>query len=492
VTAAPARRCAVCVDASSAHGAFLEPAQSLAPFAPRLARHAPARRCAVFASCAAALALLLALVPHARADEPEPPPEAGAGDYTEELADTLPRGWVETTFGARGTGSGAAHTSERVSFHAEDGSGVLRGGDPSLGEGWLAAPAGRGSFRLGRLAPRWGRGLLLGAAAEPWTFEPEDRGDRSALRGHAGDGAELRAGAAEMLAGRFGTRALAGVRAGAGPLALGVLASPRASAASLAASATPLTAELAIDPRGRWRAELALRRGRPGRTLALRVRGGLPGFASPAEPARAGPARVAAAQAVHAHARRTLRARAALWWFGPAAGGASASLEVQQRLVHHADVVFGCEEQHGTRRDPALTAVPAAAGMRQGFWCEWRGRVNGRGFTLRHELWGAGALARPALHRVLTARGESPLPWGASLAISQRAYSARGETLYLSEVDADRLVLHATSGTGARTRAELTLPVPGGRARAALEWTSSPGSHPAPAWTLEWSRRTRS
>ena len=156
-------------------------------------------------------------------------------------------------------------------------------------------------------------------------------------------------------------------------------------------------------------------------------------------------------------------------------------------------VVFGIEEQHGTRRDPALFASSrSTSGLRQGWWCEWRGQRDERELALRHELWGERAFARRALRRVLVARGGTALPLGGALTLQHAVWSARsGEKLWLPEAGDDRLTLRAVSGAGNRSRLELDVPALGGRARAGVTWTEGAGRRAPPGWTLEWTRRTR-
>jgi hypothetical protein len=446
---------------------------------------------------ALALAFALAATParQARAQSPEPPPEAEPGDYSVERADSLDPGWTETTFDARGRLGAAPRTGERMRFRSGESAGSIRGGADPLAGARLEAPLGAGTLRAGRLGPRWGRGLLLGAAAQPWSLQADDRGEDAPLLGHAGDGAQWRTdeGGIELLAGRFTRRTLLGARVRRGGAALGVLGDGEEAQASLAAERGAFGAEWAADRRGRWRAELSARRRSARSTVTLRARGGLAGFRSLAERARAGPAHVLAAGVAANPGAGVLRAGAALWAFASGASGAAATLEVERRLVHHAAVAVGFEEQHGTRRDPALASAPAAdTPMRQGWWCEWRGRAGGRALDLRHELRGGRAFARRTVRRAIVARGESALPAGGSLAVTHSAWSTRaGESLWISESNGDLLTLRAASGAGERTQVVLVVPFVGGRARAAVDWTTVAARRAAPGWSLEWTRRTR-
>jgi len=443
----------------------------------------------------ACLLLAASLAASARAQEPEPPPEAAEGDWSAERADSLAPGWLETTFTSRGRLGTAPQSGERMSFRSGDASGTLRAGAEPLAGTRLKAPLARGTLGAGRLAPRWGRGLLLGAAAQPWAAQADDRGDDAPLRGHSGDGATWRSGGGglECLAGRFARCTLAGVRARTGAWSVAALAGGASAAFSLSAEGESFAAEVALDARGRWRAETLARR-RQGRALTvLRARGGLDAFRSLAEPLRAGPARVLSAATGVQDRSRSLRASGALWTFAAGAAGAVATLEVEQRLVQHANVAVGFEEQQGTRRDPAQVAVPASSnGFRQGWWCEWRCRGGGRSLDLRHELRGGRAFARQAVRRAVLVRGESGLPRGGSLAIQHSVWSARtGESSWIPESDGDVWTLRSAPGAGERTQVTIAAPLLGGRGKAAVEWTTTPARDPVPGWSLEWTRRTR-
>ena len=445
------------------------------------------------AVAAACVAPLFAVPSYAQ--ESEPPPEAGAGDWSAETADSLAPGWLETTFTSRGHAGGAPRSGERMRFRSGETSGAFRSGAEPLAGTRLSAPLWCGSLRAGRLAPRWGRGLLLGAGARPWSLQAEDRGDDAPLRGHSGDGATWRSegGALECVAGRFAKRTLAAAHLRAAATSLALLGGPRDAQASLSAERRDLAAEVAFGSRGRWRAEAQVRRRRGRETTLLRVRGGLAAFRSLAEPARAGPARVLAVNESVAGSARSMNAAGALWTFAAGAAGAAATLEVEQRLVQHGAVAVGFEEQQGTRRESAPGAVPGASnGMRQGWWCEWRGRERGLALNLRHELRGVRAFARQAVRRVLLVNGESELPFGLTLDVRHSAWSAlSGEASWIPESDGGLWTLRAAPGAGERTQVVIATPILGGRARAAVEWTTVPTRRTAPGWNLEWTRRTR-
>lgn len=445
------------------------------------------------ASRAFAACMIAAMFATARADELVPPPEAGEGDYEIERADSLADGAYETSYSAGGTPRTAPRRAQRVRFRGGGTSGSLREGDDALAGGRLEAPIARGTLRLGRLAPRWGRGLVFGAPAEPWSTAAADRGEGSAFRGRSGEGAAWEAGeSATLLTGRFARRTLWGARARAGPLLLGGAAVRGSGQASAGFGPEDASVEVAADGRGRWRAETAWLVDSPLR-VSLLVRAGSAGYRPLAEPRRAGPSRALAAAGTLARGGSETRALLAAWRFAPGTEGRRASLEVRQRLVHHAQVLIGFEEQRGTLRDPAgSTGAAVAAGMRQGAWGEWRGESPRGALALRHEWWGARAFARAAVRRVSVASGEAALPGGARLAIQHAVWIARrGERAWLLEPGEDRLVLRALSGAGSRTRCELTVPALGGRARLAIATAESGGKAATPHWTAEWTRRAR-
>jgi hypothetical protein len=428
----------------------------------------------------------------------EPPPEEPEGsDYEVESADSLAEGAIELGMGASGRVGARPRQTRRVRFNDRTLGGSVREGegDPlaggSIETGVLAGRAG-----IGRLAPRWGRGLLLGAAAEPWSAGASDRGATAPFRGRAGRGAWYRwggNGAFETLYGRFGKLDLTGGRACAGPFGFGALADRAGDAqASLSFSRGRTEQELAFDRAGRWRAEAALERSAGSRTLAARVRGGSAGLRSLAEPLRSGPARALAMELRDDAGWGQVRAQAALWRFAPGRGGARAALEARRRLDRSGSVALGFEERHGTPR--ASGRIP---GFRQGAWGEWRGEVAGLVLALRHEVLGAERLGRAAVRTVTAAQAELGGPSGSGLRITHCVYRVRsGESLYLIETASDRVILRAVSGTGRRTRVELRAPGAGGHINAALELQDAAGAPASaanrPRWTLDWTRRAQS
>jgi hypothetical protein len=91
---------------------------------------------------------------------------------------------------------------------------------------------------------------------------------------------------------------------------------------------------------------------------------------------------------------------------------------------------------------------------------------------------------------VTSARLEAHGPAGLELGITHTVFRVqRGESLYLPEIESDRLVLRALSGEGERTRIEARTPFAGGRVRAALHLASVSARESRPQWTLDWTRR---
>lgn len=428
----------------------------------------------------------------------EPPPEEPEGaDYEVESADSLGEGAIELGVGASGRAGARPRQTRRVRFNDRTlGGSVCEGDNDPLAGGSIETRVLAGRAGVGRLAPRWGRGLLLGAAAEPWSAAASDRGAGAPFRGRSGRGAWYRLGengALETLCGRFAKRDLAGGRARVGPVGFGVLADRAGDAqASLSFCRGRTEHELVFDRSGRWRAEAALERSAGSRTLAARVRGGAQGLRSLAEPLRSGPSRALALELRDDARWGRVRAQAALWRFAPGRAGARAAVEVRRRFRQRGSVAAGFEERHGTPRESGR--IP---GFRQGAWGEWRGEVTGLVLALRHEVLGAERLCRAAVRTVTAAQVEVGGPAGSGLRITHCVYRVRsGESLYLIETASDRVILRAVSGAGRRTRMELRAPVAGGHLSAALELQGVAGAPasaaPRPRWTLDWTRRARS
>ena len=447
--------------------------------------------------------LLVALTGPSYAQPLEPPPEAPEGtDYVIEPADTLAEGDVELGVGAASRAGGAPARRRRVRFSGDDLSGAVRegSGDPLAG-GSIDGRGGLGAFTAGRLAPRWGRGLLMGAAGDPWRRDALDRGSNAAFRGRAGEGVMLRRGAGngfDLLVGCFSRRRLAGARVRRGSLSLGSLVDGRNELqSSLALTRGAGDGELAWDRAGRWRAEALLERPlRPAEawTSSVRVRAGAGGFTSLAESGRPGPARAMAVGLEGPLRGCRIRPVAALWRYRAGIAGARAGLAVERPLAHHGALALGFEEQRGARRDRGDPAAAGtrAEGLRQGWWGEWWSGAGEMGLGVRHESWGERPWARGVVRSVTSARLEARGPGGIRLGIAHSVYKVRrGESLYLPEAESDRLILRAVSGEGERTRIEARSPFAGGRVRAALHLNTVPDRRARPDWTLDWTRRAR-
>lgn len=461
------------------------------------------------------LAALVLAAPGA-AQPLEPPPEAPEGtDYVIEPADTLAEGDVELGVGAASRAGGAPAHRRRVRFSGDELRGAVREGasDPLAG-GSVEGRGALGAFTAGRLAPRWGRGLLMGAAGDPWQREALDRGPGAAFRGRSGDGVMLRRGAGDgfdLLYGRFSRRRLAGARVRRGALGAGALSDGRSDLqASLAVAQGAGDAELAWDRAGRWRAEVMVERplgpgpdtarapaGLAGWTATARVRAGAGGFASLAERSRPGPDRALAAGLEGPFRGVRLHAVAALWRFRAGVAGARAGLAAERPLAQHGALALGFEEQRGSRRDrgdaaPFASPGARAEGLRQGWWGEWWSGAAGLALGVRHESWGERSWARGVVRSVTSARLEARGPIGIRLGLVHSVFKVRrGESLFLPEAESDRLVLRAVSGEGERTRIEARSPFAGGRVRAALHLNAASDRRTRPEWTLDWTRRAR-
>jgi hypothetical protein len=424
----------------------------------------------------------------------EPPPEVPEGtDYEVERADSLSDASLEVGFSASGRSGERPRSGRRVRFRGDGVSAQVRegAGDPLAGAAIDTRGAG-GVWRAGRLAPRWGRGLVLGSAGLPWSRSALDRGDDARFRGRAGDGLSYRrAGtvSVDALAGRFSRNDLACLRLGAGGASAGLVGARGGDLQwSLGLERPGGEGEIALERSGRWRMEAATGRALGPVTLAAQARGGSEGFRSLAEPARSGPAHAAAVSAAAPLGCADLQAIGALWRFRPGLAGARGALEVGLRFAQHDLLALGVEEQQGARR----ISSSAPPGTRRGAWAEWRGGPPGLSLALRHEAWGEDRLARHAVRVVSGARVAARGPLGTAVEVAHTVFHARrGESLYLAEAEADRLIVRALSGDGERTRIEFRAPAVGGTLRAALDLAATGGKPPRPRWALDWSRRAR-
>lgn len=442
-----------------------------------------------------AVLLAPAVVP---AEPVEPPPEAVEGaDFAVEAADSVEDASVEWTVGAAGSRGASPRRMRRVRFQADSLAGTVNEGesDPLAG-GSVSGRSRIGELAAGSQAPRWGRGLVVGAPADPWSQEAQDRGRSAPFRGRSGEGVWFRrdgGSAWEAFCARFAKRPLAGVAHRRGPWSAGVLAGGRGAGrlqASLAlAAAAGEEMELAVDRGGLWRAEALARRRAGPAGWTLRARAGLPAFRSLAEPRRSGPAQAAAIAADFGSGAWRGAATLSAWRFAPGATGARAGAELAWRGGPAGDLRGGVEEQHGVRR---LDVSSRGRGLRQGGWLEWHHAAPGVSLSLRHEVWGEAALARGAVRRVVSAGARVALPLGAELRVAHAVYrTRRGESFYLPERERDRLVLRALAGAGQRTRAELALPAAGGTVRSSLGLTTGRTRAGRAQWSVDWTRRLR-
>ena len=435
-----------------------------------------------------ALLSLLTLRP-ACADPVELPPEATEGtDHTVDNADTLATGDLELGMGVSGVAEALTARRRRVRFSEPDLRGTVREGSADPLAGGRLEGGGRAiDVVVGTLSPRWTRGLVLGAAGDPW--------QRSALalagraRGRSGEGVALRARAGpELVVGRFARTDLAAARIGARALRLGAVAGRHGAQSSVAIEGAGSQGELAFDRAGTWRTEGVLERHAGPTRVTAALRAGHAGFRSLAEPGRAGPARAATVATETGAGPGKVRMLASAWRFNPGESGGRLALECERRLSDGSDVAVGFEEQHGARR-----AHQRDAGMRQGGWLEWSYLVSPVGLAARHEVWSARGGLRGAVREVTAMRAVSTGPWGVSVSVGHAFYRVRrGESLYLREAESDRVLLRALTGEGYRTRVDLAVPLARGVLRAALHLDVRERERRPPRWDLEWTRRTRS
>ena len=479
--------------------------------------------------CAAALFVALALSSNARpsiADDPRPdstrfqltvssadtdsthdhdePPEDQdpERDYESEREDSLALGSVEMGY-AFAQRAGSSLRRRRLLQVREPAleARVRDGGDDPLAGAALGTRVPGGWLAVGKLAPAWGRGLTLGSPLDPWRrgfIGPPAARSRSG----SGDGIEYRSRALplDVVARRVRAVTLAGIAIGDRSRGAGVIARRDASRArtgflSAWSSHSRTSSELALDQRGRWRAETAIETPHAPR-FGLAARLGHAAFDG-AVPSRT----LLPALALGAHyqtppAPISFALTTSMWRFRAAATGARAALEVHADLPQHDRVVGGWEERHGLRR---VARAPSgcdcggrADGFRQGAWLEWRGGSPGFVTTARQEIWGARSGLRQVTRRAASAGVTArPVP-GVEFGIAATVYRSRGgEPQYLSEEESDRRVLRALSGAGRRSRLLLMFPAAGGRVRAALTLSSATGRETPPQWTLDWTARAR-
>jgi len=422
----------------------------------------------------------------------EPPDDApGEGDVVAPRDGTVADGDVEVAMGADGDGDRLVRPRRRVRFRDGALGGDLRSGsaDPLAG-GALEVPFVHGTIAFGRVSPRWGRGLVVGAPADPWR-DARASTVAPAPRTRSLDGARWRAGAglrAEVAGGSMAHERVVLARAGAGAWDFGVLSRARgAPIVSLGGQAGGGAFELGMSRYGAWRAE-GTRGGRVGGIgWTMRGRAGSERYSPPGAAAGRDPAQASALE-LDGRGIVAWRAMGSLWRHRSGVAGARAALEVERELTQHDHVALGTEEQHGARRDGS-TRPP---GMRQAGWVEWRGGRGPVRLGLRDEIWGHRGFARDAVRAVSTVRLVFEADAMTTLAITRSAYHvAYGEDLYLPEAGTDRWWLRAVSGDGTHTRIEFTAPLAGGRLHASLTRIEDIGRSPRPHWSFDWTRRSR-
>jgi hypothetical protein len=419
-----------------------------------------------------------------------PPPEASEGeDYEIAAADSLDDDTVEVGIGATGRHGLALRRTRRIRFRGEGLNGAMREGtgDPLAG-GTLAGRVARGTLEAGRIAPSWGRGVMLGAPAEPWDARAADRG---AGAGRAAEGVRFahgEDGGFETLAGTFERRRLGGARLFRGPWQAATMTDARHRAqSSLAFGGARDEVEFAIDQRGRWRIDGLRTRAAAGGEIEAHARAGSPGFRSLAEPRRSGPSLSATVRFISSGDSPAVRAIVSWWRFRPGLAGARAALLMSTDLRSGAAVI-GLEEQHGPRR---ASGSLKPRGMRQGLWGEWTARAPGLTASFRHEVWG-GQRLRAAVRRASGVRIEAHAPGAVRVRVAHTAFQVGfGESLYLREAYSDRLVLRALTGRGTRTRVECRIPAAGGRLTLSAQLTRAHARPGRLVWTFDWARAAR-
>ena len=454
---------------------------------PRSPRAQPAAGSWCLPIAAALLALALAADPSA-ADPVDLPPEAVEGtDHALEAGDTLVSGDLELGMGVSGVAEELTSRRRRVRFSEPDLRGTVRegGGDPLAG-GRVEGGGRSVDLAVGTLAPRWTRGLVLGAAGDPWQRAALVRGGRPG--GRSGEGVALRSRLGpELILGRFARTELVAARCGLRAVHLGAVASRRGAQTSFAIEGAEAQGEIAVDRGGAWRGEALLERRVGGTRVVAAVRAGHSGFRSLAEPARAGPARATTLASETRSRLGDLRVLGSTWKYRAGEAGGRLAIELERRLASGAELALGFEEQHGVRREHQRDP-----GMRQGGWLEWARLTSPLGLAARHEVWSAGGALRVAVREVTAVRAVAVVPGGMSLSLGHALYRVRrGESLYLREAESDRVLLRALTGQGHRTRLDVAVPLARGTLRAALHLDVRERIRRAPRWDLEWSRRSR-
>jgi hypothetical protein len=452
-----------------------------------------------------------------------PPEDAPADrDYEVERSSAVAPSEVEVGYSLASLARGGLSQRRRVQLRETNVQAEMREGrGDALAGAALSSRVPGGWLSLGRAAPRWGRGLLVGTPAEPWrtgTLVAET----AAARPREGDALEFRrpgALALDVVAAHVRRDAFAAASLGLGAAAL-ELAVTRALDDPVAHGLVGLRlagggaeAEAALDAHGSWRlelvrraashhergaardashgtsrdAELGTRHG--GLSLAMRL--GHYDFHGVQRP-RVAPPAAALGASLEGAPRRGLEARmdGSCWRFPGGQTAHRGALEVSADMAQHESIAMGLEERQGARRLSA--GATAASALRQGVWAEWRRGGPGLAMNLRHEWWGRAGGLRERTRELASAELESrPLP-GCSASLTVWLYrTSAADPQYVTDTEIDRTVWRALPRAGHRTRVRVGFPAAGGSVRAAITVSESGGRAPPPQWTLDWTRRAR-
>jgi hypothetical protein len=444
-----------------------------------------------------------------------PPEDAPADrDYEVERSSTVAPSEIEVGYSLASLAHGGLSQRRRVQVREAGVQAELREGrGDALAGAALGARVPGGWLSLGRAAPRWGRGLLVGTPAEPWRTSALVS-ETATARPREGDALEFRrpgALALDVVAAhvRGGSFAAASLAIGDAALELAVtraLDDPVAHGlAGLRLAGGGGEAEAAVDAHGSWRLELVrsaahdavlgaphdARRGAPHGALSLGMRLGHYDFHGVQRPRIAPPA-AALGASLKGAPRRGLEAaiEGSCWRFPGGQTGHRGALEVSADMAQHESIAMGLEERQGARRPSA--GATAAGALRQGVWGEWRRGGPGLAMNLRHEWWGKLGGLRERMRELASAELESR-PWsGCSASLTVWLYrTSAADPQYVTDTEIDRTVWRALPGAGHRTRLRVGFPAAGGSVRAAITVSQSGGTAPPPQWTLDWTRRAR-
>ena len=102
---------------------------------------------------------------------PEPPSDADpATDYSAAPDDSVDSGSVLVGYGLSGRAGRTPGASRSLRFRGDSIEAGLREGEADADAGSDVSSRAHGRvLRIGRIAPAWGRGLVVGSPADPWT-----------------------------------------------------------------------------------------------------------------------------------------------------------------------------------------------------------------------------------------------------------------------------------------------------------------------------------